>query len=135
MSTFASFSQKIGFVFINQMWHFKALNQDSVAHKIRFRLLADLKTNYWKLKYREKVFRKFQCLPRFSRKRLFYSSTKFDILKPWTSIPWLIKCDLDFWQNSKQIYRNFKFRVKVFGEFQRFALLSQKNGFVLVTQI
>ena len=45
VSKFASFSQKIGFVFVNQIRHFKALNQYSVAHKIQFRLLIDLKIN------------------------------------------------------------------------------------------
>ena len=42
---FPSLSQKNGFAFVNQIWHFKALNQYSVAYKIRFRLLADLKTS------------------------------------------------------------------------------------------
>ena len=35
---------------------------------------------YRKLKYREKLFRKFQCLPRFPRKMVFHSATKFGIL-------------------------------------------------------
>ena len=39
-----------------------------------------------KLKYREQVFGEFQCLPRFLRKMVLYSSTKSGILKPWTNI-------------------------------------------------
>ena len=42
---FALLFQKNGFVFVNQIWHFKALNQYSVAQKIRFKLLPDFKTN------------------------------------------------------------------------------------------
>ena len=37
---------------------------------------------YRKLKYREKVLEEFQPLPRFPRKMVLYSSTKFGILKP-----------------------------------------------------
>ena len=38
---FALLFQKNGFVFVNQIWHCRALNQYSVAHKIRFRLWTD----------------------------------------------------------------------------------------------
>ena len=41
---FASLSQKNGFVLINQIWYFKALNQYSIVHKIRLRLLVEFKT-------------------------------------------------------------------------------------------
>ena len=37
---------------------------------------------YRKRKYREKVFGEFQRLPRFPRKMVLYSLTKFGILKP-----------------------------------------------------
>ena len=37
---------------------------------------------YRKLKYSEKVFGEFQHLPRFLRKMVLYSSTKFGILEP-----------------------------------------------------
>ena len=39
--TFSSTSQKNDFVFVNQIWHFKALNQYYEAHKIRFRFLTN----------------------------------------------------------------------------------------------
>ena len=74
---------------------------------------------YRKLKYREKVLEEFQRLPRFPRKMVLYSSTKFGVLKPWTIISKLIIFDLSFWQTSKQIYRKVKYKQKVFQEFQR----------------
>ena len=51
---------------------------------------------YRKLKYREKVLEEFQRLPRFPRKMVLYSSTKFAILKPWTIISNLIRSNLGF---------------------------------------
>ena len=42
---FASFSQRNGFVFVNQFWHFKALNEYSVAQRIQLVLLTDFETN------------------------------------------------------------------------------------------
>ena len=71
-----------------------------------------------KLKYRDKVLEEFQRLPRFPRKIVLYSSTKFGILKPWTIISNLIRFDLGFWQASKQIYRKLKHRENVLEEFQ-----------------
>ena len=47
-STFASLSQKNSLVFVSQIWHFKALNQYSVAHKMQLRLLTDFKTTLQK---------------------------------------------------------------------------------------
>ena len=50
----ASFSQKNDFVFFGQIWHCKALNQYSMALRIGFRLLTNLKTSlYEKLIYGE----------------------------------------------------------------------------------
>ena len=39
-----SFSQKNGFVFVDQIWYYKDLNQHSIIQKIRFELLTDFKT-------------------------------------------------------------------------------------------
>ena len=44
VSTFASLSQKNGFVFVNQFSHFKALSHYFKLYKIRFRLLTAFKT-------------------------------------------------------------------------------------------
>ena len=49
---------------------------------------------------------------------VFYSSTKFGILKPWTNIPWPRRFYLGFWQTSKQIYRQLQYKEKVLEEFQ-----------------
>ena len=84
------------------------------------------KQTYRKSKYREKVFEEFQRLPRFPRKMVLYSSTKFGILKSWTNIPKLIRFDFSFWQSSKQIYRKLVCREKVFGEFQRLSRFPRK---------
>ena len=73
---------------------------------------------YRKLQYRENVFRKFQCLPRFFRKMFLYWLNKFGIKKPWTNIPWLRIFHLGFWQSSKEIYTQLQYRKKFFGEFQ-----------------
>ena len=34
-----------GFAFVEQIWHFQALHQYSITQNIRFRPLADFKTN------------------------------------------------------------------------------------------
>ena len=73
---------------------------------------------YRKLQYRKKVFGEFQDLPGFTRKMIFYSSTKFGILKPWTNIPSPRRFDLGFWQTSKQIYRQLQYKEKVLEEFE-----------------
>ena len=73
---------------------------------------------YGKLQYRGKDFWQFQGLSRFPRKMVFYSSTKFGIMKPWTNIPWLRIFDWRFWQTSKQIFRKLQYRKKVVGKFQ-----------------
>ena len=71
-----------------------------------------------KLQYRKKVFGEIKGLSRFPRKMVFYSSTKFGIIKPWTNIQSLRRSNLGFWQTSKQIYRKLQYRKKVFGEFK-----------------
>ena len=92
-----------------------------ISNIIRFHLglWQPSKPFYRKLKYREKVLEEFQRLPRFPRKMVLYSSTKFGILKPWAIISNLIRFDLGFWQASKPFYRKFKYREKVLEEFQR----------------
>ena len=69
---------------------------------------------------------KFQRLPRFPRKMVLYSSTKFDILKPWTIISNFIRFDLGFWQASKLFYRKLKYREELLEEFQRLPRFPRK---------
>ena len=54
----------------------------------------------------------------FPRKTIFYSSTKFGILKPRTNNESLRRFDLGLWQTWKQIYTKLQYWKKVFGEFQ-----------------
>ena len=99
-----------------------------ISNLIRFDLgfWQASKPFYRKLKYREKVLEEFQRLPRFPRKMVLYSSTKFGILKPWTIISNLITFDLGFWQASKPFYRKLKFREKVLEECQPFTRFPRK---------
>ena len=124
ISTFASLSQKNGFVFLNLIWTFKAF----IWKLIRFDFFfwQTSKQIYRKHKYTEKVWKEFQRFPRFSRKTVLYSSTKFGILMHWTIIYKLIRFDLGFWLTSKQIYRRLKYKEKVLEVFQRLLCFSRK---------
>ena len=63
---------------------------------------------YRKLQYTDKIFGKFKVLPDIPGKMVLHSSTKFDILKPWTDIPWPRRFDWGFSQTSKEIYGKFQ---------------------------
>ena len=106
-----------------------------ISNLIRFDLgfWQSSKPFYRKLKYREKVLEEFQRLPRFPRKMVLYSSTKFGILKPWVIISNLIRFDLGFWQASKPFYRKLKYREKVLEEFQRLPRFPRKMDLYLWT--
>ena len=123
---FASLSQKNGFVFVNQFSHFK--DWAIISNRIRFDLSfwQASKPIYRKLKYRGKVLKEFQRLPRFPRKMVLYSWTNFRILKSWAIISNLIRFDLGFWQSSKPFYRKLKYREKVLEEFQRLPRFPRK---------
>ena len=81
---------------------------------------------YRKLKYRENVLEKFQRLPRFSRKLILYSSTKFCIWKSSTIILNKTRFDLGFRQASKPFHMKLKYREKVLEEFQRLPRFTRK---------
>ena len=104
-----------------------------ISNLIRFDLgfWQASKQIYRKLKYKENVLEEFQRLPRFPRKMVLYSSTKFGISKPWIIIPKLLRFDLGFCQTLKPIYRKIKYREKVFEEFQPLSRFSRKFLFVL----
>ena len=86
-----------------------------------------------KLEYRAKVLEKFQPLPRFPRKMVLYSPSKFCILNPWALILNIIKFDLGFWQASKPFYTKFKDSLKVLEEFQRLPRFPRKMVLYLST--
>ena len=73
---------------------------------------------YRELQHGEKIFSKFQSQPRFPRKVILYSLTKFVIIKTWTNIQWLSRLDLCFLQTSRQIYRKLQCTEKIFEKFQ-----------------
>ena len=99
-----------------------------ISNLIRFDLgfWQASKPFYRKLKYREKVLEEFQRLPRFPRKMVLYSSTKFDILKPGTIISNFIRFDLGFWQASKPFFRKVKYTEMGLEEFQRLPRFPRK---------
>ena len=68
----------------------------------------------------------FQCLARFPRKIVLYSSTNFRILKPSVITSNLIRFDLGFWHVSKPFYRKLKYTEKVLEEFQSLRRFSRK---------
>ena len=81
---------------------------------------------YRKLEYRKKVLEEFQRLPRFARKMVLYSSTKFGIFKPLTIISNHIRIDIGFFQASKQTYRKLKYRENNLEKFQCFPRCPRK---------
>ena len=60
---------------------------------------------YRKFQYRDNIFGKFQGLPRFPRKIVLYSLTKFDIFEPCADTQLLQRLDLGSWQTLKQVFR------------------------------
>ena len=99
-----------------------------ISNHIRFDLgfCQASKQIYRKLEYSEKVLEEFQRFLRFPRKMVFYSSTNFGILKPWTSISNLIRFDWGFWQPSKPFYRKFKYGENDLEEYQGLPRVSRK---------
>ena len=102
------------------------MNYYFLSYKIRFRLLPAFKTFYRKLKYREKVLEEFQRVPQFPKKMVSYSSTKFGILKPWTTISNLLRFYLVFWQAPKPFCRKLKYMENNLEEFQRLRRFTRK---------
>ena len=101
-----------------------------ISNLIRFDLgfWQTSKPFYRKLKSTENVSEEFQRLLPFPRKMVFYSSINFHILKPWAIISNVIKFDLGFWQDSKQIYRRHKHSEKLFEDFQRLPRFPREMG-------
>ena len=81
---------------------------------------------YRKLQHGKNIFAKFQSQPRFPRKMVLYSLTKFGIIKTWSNISWLRRFDLCFLQTSKQICRKLQYTEKVLGKLQRLSRFPRK---------
>ena len=88
---------------------------------------------YRKLTCREKVLEEFQRFLLFRRRKVWYSSTNFCILKPWAIISNLIRFHWGFWQASKAIYRKLKYKEKVWEEFQPLPRFQRKIVLYLST--
>ena len=73
----------------------------------------------------------FSCFP---RKMVLYLLTNFETITLWINFPWLRRFDLGCWQTSKQIYRKFQYRGKVFGEFQGFPCFPRKTVLYSLTK-
>ena len=102
------------------------MNQYSTAQNIRFSLFTDFKKKIKKLQNKNKVFEEFQDLPRFPRKMVLYSPTKFAILKSWINVPLPRKFYLGFWKSSKQIHGKLEYKKKVFEVFKIFSLVLRR---------
>ena len=76
----------------------------------------------------------FQRLPSLPRKMVWYSTTKFVILKPLTIVSNLIRFDLGFCQPLKQIYSKLGYSEKVLEELQRLPRLPTKMVLYLSTK-
>ena len=132
---FASFLRKNDFVFLNQIWHFKALNQYLVAQNIRFRLLTDFKTNLQETETQREKFWRVSMFALLSRENgfVFVNQTcHFKALNQYSvaqKIRFRLLIDFETNLQESQLQR------KSFQRLSRFAWLSQKNGFVFVNQI
>ena len=115
-------SQKNG-----KLFHFWALYQYSIPQKIRLKLLTDFKTYL----YSDMVSR-FQGLPCFTRKMILHCICQFPALNQCSMAQKIrFRFSRDFKRNLWKIVKY----EESFWEFSRFALLSQKNGFVFVDQL
>ena len=82
----------------------------------------------------ESDLEEFQRLPSLPRKMVWYSTTKFVILKPLTIVSNLIRFDLGFCQSLKQIYSKLGYSEKVLEELQRLPRLPRKMVLYLSTK-
>ena len=134
-SKLALLTQKNVFVFIDQIWHQKGLNQCSMAQKIQLTLFADFKTNLQKTTiYRERFFEKFQHLLCFPRKMVLYFLTKFCIFEPFTNIQAHRTFDLGFWSTSEQVYRKLQHGERNFAKFESQLWFPRKMVLYLLTK-
>ena len=109
-SSFVSLLWKNGFVFVNQIWHFKPWTNIAWPGRSDFGFWLTSKKIYRKLKHRDKVFGEFPAFCCFPEKLVLHLSRKFCILKPDSNIHSLRRFDLGHWQTSKQIYRKLRYR-------------------------
>ena len=134
-SMFALLSQKNGFVFVSQIWHFKALNYYFQPYKIRFRLFTGFKTNLQETQTQGELFGRVSMFASLSQKNGFVLVNQIWHYKALNHYfqPYQIRFRL--FPGFKTNLQETKIQREQFGRVSMFSLLSQKNGFVFVNQI
>ena len=135
VSKLTSFSQKNGFVFADQIWHYKALNQYFMAQKIRFRLLVDFKTNLQEAPIYEESFREVSRFASLFQKNDFVFVHQIWHYKALNQYSMAHKIRFKLFIDFKANLQEAPIYGESFREVSRFASLFQKNGFVFVEQI
>ena len=116
--TFVSFSEKNGFVFVDQIWHSKGLNQYSMTQKIRFTIFTDFKTNLQKTLIYPESFLEDSTFASLSQKNGFvFIEQILQSFESLTNIQSHRRFDSGFWQISEQVYRKLQYGEKIFAKF------------------
>ena len=132
--TFASFSQKNGFVFVNQIFHFKALSHYFQPYQIRLRLLICFKTILQETQIQGESFGRFSTFASLSEKNPFVFVNQFLHFKALSHYfqPYQIRCRVV--TGFKTIYQETQIQGERFEKVSMFASLSQKIRFIFVNQ-
>ena len=88
------FPRKMVLYLLRKFFIFKPRTEIHLFRKFDLHFWKDWKQIYLKLQYKEFFFGKFQGQPRFPRKVVLCSLTKFGILKPCTNIQSLKRFDV-----------------------------------------
>ena len=131
---FASLSQKIGFVFVNQFLHFKALIHYFQPDKIGFRLLIGFKTNLQGSQIQRESFGIVSRCALLSEKNGFVFVNQFWHFKSLSHYFQLYKIRFRLLTGWKTILQETQIQRERFGRVSTFASLSQKNRFVFTEQ-
>ena len=134
VSTFASLSQKNGFVFVNQFSHFKALSHYFQPYKIRFRLLTGFKTNLQETRVQQEGFGRVSTFAWLSQKNGFVFVNQFLHFKALSHYFQPDKIPFRLLTGFQTILQEIHIQGKSFGRVSTFASLSQENCFVFVKQ-
>ena len=132
VSTIVLLFQKNGFVFVNQICHFKALNHYFQARKIRFRLLTDFKINLQETHRQGEGFERVSTFASLFRRNGFVfvnQNWHFRTLKNYSQAH---KIRFGLLTDFKRNLQETQIQGEGFGRVLTFDSLSQKDGFVFV---
>ena len=132
---FPSIFQKIGFVFIGQICHYKALNQYSVAQMIPFRLLVDFKTNLQENSIYCESFRRVLRFASLSKKNTFVFVNQIQHNEGLNQFSMTQRIQFRLLTDFKANSQEWPKKRGSFCGASRLALPSQKKCFELVFQI